>query len=241
MRIMINEIELFKSVFKNINLLSDGVDFVFDNKGLAIGMLDKSHTIYYSCIFDKTFFTEYEYDDNNQGLYSLDATEFNKILKKCKGDELVITFTDECIIRNGSKTFTLRLLDELTNYNPSPPNIPYVYGVDVPIKFLKESLKDCEMFDQDVWFMTKGNKLVLSGDGMLGKYSNEYISDKELETTNSKFSIEKLSILLGADKISDETVIRGGNDMPLILETINPSEDVKLTGLIAPKIEVDDE
>lgn len=236
MRIELTEVGLFKSVFKNIGLLSDGVDFVFDEEqGLKIVMLDKSHIIYYSCHFMKSFFIDYEYE--LPGVYSLDSSELGKVLRKCSGDELIMEFHDnECVIRNGTKTFTLTLLDVEANNNPAPPNLPYVYSVDVPYKHIKESLKDCDMYGNKVSFNTKGHSLYLEGEGMMGKYSNEYTSDKELETTNSTYGIEKIMTILGADKISDRIIVKGGNDMPLILEITNVAEDVKLEGLVAPVI-----
>lgn len=236
MRIELTEVGLFKSVFKNVGLLSDGVDFVFDEEqGLKIAMLDKSHVIYYSCHFMKSFFIDYEYE--LPGVYSLDSTELGKVLRKCSGDELIMEFHEsKCVIRNGTKTFTLTLLDVEANNNPAPPNLPYVYSVDVPYKHIKESLKDCEMYGNKVSFNTKGHSLYLTGEGMMGKYSNEYTSDKELETTNSTYGIEKIMTILGADKISDRIIVKGGNDMPLILEITNVAEDVKLEGLVAPVI-----
>ena len=236
MRIELTEVGLFKSVFKNVGLLSDGVDFVFDEEqGLKIAMLDKSHVIYYSCHFMKSFFIDYEYE--LPGVYSLDSTELGKVLRKCSGDELIMEFHEsKCVIRNGTKTFTLTLLDVEANNNPAPPNLPYVYSVDVPYKHIKESLKDCDMYGNKVSFNTKGHSLYLTGEGMMGKYSNEYTSDKELETTNSTYGIEKIMTILGADKISDRIIVKGGNDMPLILEITNVAEDVKLEGLVAPVI-----
>lgn len=236
MRIELTEVGLFKSVFKNIGLLSDGVDFVFDEEqGLKIAMLDKSHVIYYSCHFMKSFFIDYEYE--LPGVYSLDSTELGKVLRKCSGDELIMEFHEnKCVIRNGTKTFTLTLLDVEANNNPAPPNLPYVYSVDVPYKHIKESLKDCDMYGNKVSFNTKGHSLYLTGEGMMGKYSDEYTSDKELETTNSTYGIEKIMTILGADKISDRIIVKGGNDMPLILEITNVAEDVKLEGLVAPVI-----
>ncbi len=236
MRIELTEVGLFKSVFKNIGLLSDGVDFVFDEEqGLKIAMLDKSHVIYYSCHFMKSFFIDYEYE--LPGVYSLDSSELGKVLRKCSGDELIMEFYEsKCVIRNGTKTFTLTLLDVEANNNPAPPNLPYVYSVDVPYKYIKESLKDCDMYGNKVSFNTKGHSLYLTGEGMMGKYSNEYTSDKELETTNSTYGIEKIMTILGADKISDRIIVKGGNDMPLILEITNVAEDVKLEGLVAPVI-----
>lgn len=236
MRIELTEVGLFKSVFKNVGLLSDGVDFVFDEEqGLKIAMLDKSHVIYYSCHFMKSFFIDYEYE--LPGVYSLDSTELGKVLRKCTGDELIMEFHEnKCVIRNGTKTFTLTLLDVEANNNPAPPNLPYVYSVDVPYKHIKESLKDCDMYGNKVSFNTRGHSLYLTGEGMMGKYSNEYTSDKELEATNSTYGIEKIMTILGADKISDRIIVKGGNDMPLILEITNVAEDVRLEGLVAPVI-----
>jgi len=235
MRIVTDEVDLFKSVFKNIGLLADNVDFVFDeNEGLGISLLDHSHIVFYSCRFLTTFFTEYEYA--GQGTYSLDATELNKILKKCRGDELEIVFDEDCRIRNGSKTFTLGLLDVDTNRTPVPPSIPYTYSIDVPMSFLKESIKDCEMYGHFISFNATDYTFKAYSEGMMGKYFNEYTSDKELEPSESKYNVDKVAIILGADKINDIVTVKGGTDIPLVLEITSPAEDVRVMGLIAPVI-----
>lgn len=235
MRMMINEVDVFKSAFRNVALLADSVDFVFDeNEGLGISMLDHSHIVYYSCRFLPTFFTDYEYV--GQDTYTLDATELNKVLKKCRGDGLEMIFDEECTIRNGSKTFTLGLLDVDDNRTPIPPSISYTYRIEVPMNFLKESIKDCEMYGHFISFGTSDYTFKLFSDGMMGKYSNEYTSSKELMATESKYNTEKISMIMGADKVSDLITIMGGNDMPLMLEITNPAEDVIVKGLVAPVI-----
>lgn len=232
MRLVVNDIELFKSVFRNIELLSDSTDFILGENGLKLSVLSRGHTIFYECIFDRSFFTEYECE--RMDIFSLDSGELKKILRKCKGDELELSFDESCTIRNGSKEFELNLLEVEYDAHPGLPSIPYIYSIDVPIGFLKESLKDSEMFSNEICLMTANDLMRISSMGVLGRYSNECHSDKELDASVSYYSIEKVMTILGADKVSDRIMLKGGTDLPLVMEISNLADDVRLTGLVAP-------
>lgn len=231
MRMEITDIEAFKAVFKNIDSLSDNINLICTTEEMKFNLLDRTHTTFIGCTFEKAFFNEY--DVTEEETYSVSASEFNKVLKKCKGT-VMIEFDESLIVHNGSKKFKLNLLEPEYDNTPSMPTIPYKYNVNVPVKFYKESLSDCLMFSGDIEILTDEDKLVFASDGMLGAYTNSYDCDKQLESSKAKFSIEKLQ-MANAEKINDTVNIKGGDDMPVLMEITNPS-GLKFTCMVAPKI-----
>lgn len=232
MNIIINDVDMFKSAFKKIDVLTDTLDFVCTNEeGIKCQLLDKSHIMFVKYHFSKEFFEEYELDNDDK--FSIAADEFLKVLKKCKGNELILEFGEDLKIRNGSKTFTLRLVENDAAI-PDLPMLRYTYKVNVPITFWKESLSDCQLFETDVHITTNEEGVIISDSGMMGEYSNIYY-ENGLDNTHSKFNIEKLD-LLDSRKISDNITLKGGDDMPILCEVENPI-GVLMSWLLAPKID----
>ncbi len=234
MRCVINDIAAFKQCFKGLGVLCDSIDFICETDGIRLEILDKSHITFVKATFKESFFTEYENDKPE--IYSVDADEFEKVLKKVKGDELVLEFDESLTITNGGKRFVLYLMDVEYNAHPGMPNIPYAYNVDIPYGFLKESLADCGMYSIQTVITTKDNVLTFNADGTLGEYSNSYETTKDLEPCRTKFSIEKLKIMQ-TDKISEYVNIKTGNDLPILLTAMNLSEDLTMQMMIAPWVD----
>ncbi len=113
--------------------------------------------------------------------------------------------------------------------------MPYDYKVEIPISFLKETLKDIKLFSNDVFINTAEYDFTLSSEGTTGSYANKYICEKSLENSNAKFSAERFTTMLGADKVADKVTIKGKSDSPLTVELENIG--ITLKYMLAPKIE----
>lgn len=238
MRCVINNIESFKACFKGIDTITDNINFSCNKKEMRYDLLDKTHTVFISCVFERGYFTEYEIKADD--VYSVDATEFNKVLKKCKGDEVILEFDESLTLKNGSKKFTLNLLEEEYGNIPSLPLIDYKYDAEVSHEFFKESLSDCEMYSDDVMIHVEGDDVTFYSAGVLGEYQNTF-TDEEMNAMacDGKYRIEKLKVL-DTKKISNIISLQGGEDVPILVTAANVPQDLTLRMMIAPIIGEDE-
>ena len=226
-------IEGFKSIFNNLGDVVDTVVFECYNDRVEFNALDRSSTVFLSCIFGMDYFLSYECPESDR--FSIDSTEMKKVLKSCR-DELTLTFDDSSLmIESTTKKFQLVLIDE--NYDPiRPPQVEHFVKFDVPVKYLKSMVKDIELFAKDVTINTLGNQVSFNTEGHSGKFMDIYEVNDDFSPKKVKVSTDKLKTCLGSDKVSDDMILEIDTDMPLILR--QEGEGISLTYMIAPRVDV---
>lgn len=233
MKCEIADVASFKSLFNTIDDVFDEMVFNYDQEGIRFGGLDKPHILFMFVNLDQDYFVDYECAE--PGTFALQVSEIKKILKNVK-DNLSIEYKDnKIILSSNNKKFSL--FEHEVDYSSTPtlPEVPYIFNVNIPINFIKDSLKDIALFSDSIKINTTQNDFIVSCAGTMGDYSNKYICDKELEESSSVYRNKYIKIMTGADKVADVMTIKGANDTPLTIELENMGITVKY--MLAPVIE----
>lgn len=233
MQVDFANVESFKSLFNSIDIFED-VKFICTPEEIKFKALDKSHTTFVQVSMNNDYFLDYECESIEE--FCIDVLKVKKCLKSIKNELILKYDAGKIVLKSGNKKFELFEVD--SDYSsPDLPKIPCDYSATIPLSFMKECLKDCELFSQEIYFNTSNNEFKISTEGVDGVYDNTYTCDKELEPSRCKFNTEKMKILLGADKISSEVTIRGKTDTPLTLSIKDTGITVEY--LLAPLISVE--
>ena len=223
----------FKSIFNSLNTIVDTLTFECYQDRVEINALDKSHTVFISCVMGNSYFCSYECNEEDR--FGIDTTEFRKIVKSCK-DSLILEFDNEAVIINSnSKTFKIFQVNDDLN-TPKPPEMEYFVSFEIPISFLKSMLKDIELFAKVVTLKSSGNQVSFSCEGTSGKFNETYTVDDDFSLKKVSISTEKFATCIASDKVSDNVELQIETDSPLILK--QSAEGIKLNYLIAPRIDV---
>ena len=233
---------IFKSAFDSISSIVDEITLTADSEALHLRCLDRSHITFIIMDLEKTVFDEYECDIPEK--IAIDCDDFNKLLKKCKTNEILKLETDDNNLimtfeGDGKRKFKLPFID-LEYDNPVPPQMSIPCKISIPSSQLKTYISDMEFFSDKLTFMIDENYFKVSADGQKGDGEIEYLHGENiLEVVKSMYSIPKLQEIMKAEKFSKECSLEVGEDMPLRISFTLPTDDGKLEYLLAPRLEQD--
>lgn len=242
-KLCLNPVKLLKSIFEPISMIVDEVQIQTDSEGLRLNALDKSHISFISLNMMTSYFDEYVCEAPQK--INIDTNELMKILKRGKNDDTLIMTLEEnnlIITFNGTakRTFKLRLID-LEYDNPTPPSINYDANIEAPLNFLKDSCSDISIFSDKISFTCDEDYLHITGVGDFGDAEIKYVhGEKITETTKSIFTLTKVKDMLRCDQVSEFVRLGLGTNKPLSLSFVSLSEEVKLSFLLAPRIETEE-
>lgn len=233
----------FQVIMEVASKLLNEVKLECDNDGLRFSGLDKSHICFFNVDFHRQYFEEYNCPTPESLI--VDSQEFLEVLKRMKNDDRLIIESNEYHLRilflgEATRTFNLRLID--SDYDtPSMPGLEYPNtDVDVPFSEWIDYLKDCSLYDNKVNVKMREDQLGLSISGDKGSYESWYdVGEDGLETVQSTFSLEYLQKFNALSRISNFLLISLGKDMPLTIKIKDLAETLKVTLLLAPRIESD--
>ena len=231
---------IFKSAFDSISSIVDEITLTADSEALHLRCLDRSHITFIIMDLEKTVFDEYECDTPEK--IAIDCDDFNKLLKKCKTNEILKLETDDNNLimtfeGDGKRKFKLPFID-LEYDNPVPPQMDIPCKIRIPSSQLKTYISDMEFFSDKLTFMIDEDYFKVSADGQKGDGEIEYLHGENiLETVKSMYSIPKLQEIMKAEKFSKECSLEVGEDMPLRISFTLPTDDGKLEYLLAPRLE----
>lgn len=233
---------IFKSAFDSISSIVDEITLTADSEALHLRCLDRSHITFITMELKKTVFDEYECDEPEK--IAIDCDDFNKLLKKCKTNEILKLETDDNNLimtfeGDGKRKFKLPFID-MEYDNPQPPQMDIPCKISIPSSQLKTYISDMEFFSDKLTFMIDENYFKVSADGQKGDGEIEYLHGENiLEVVKSMYSIPKLQEIMKAEKFSKECSLEVGEDMPLRITFTLPTDDGKLEYLLAPRLEQD--
>lgn len=234
---------IFKTAFESIASIIDEITLTADSEGLRLRALDRSHITFVVMDLNKELFDEYICDVPEK--INVDATEFLKILKKCKTSDILQLSVDDnnlIIIFEGDATrrFNIRFID-IEYEQAQPPMIDHPINLTIPSDLLRDALTDMKLFSDKLLFKVDQDYLHLTTEGPFGDGAIQYIHGANVaEACRAMFSIEKLTDIMKASKFSKECTLSLGNDLPLKITFKLITGDGELSYLLAPRLETDD-
>ena len=232
--------KIFKECFNGVSRIVDECTIECDSAGIRLRALDRSHISFINLNFNASLFDEYECDVPET--VSIDTIDFNQILKRCKGDDVlkINTADNDLIITfdgDSKRTFKLRLID-LDYDTPNPPYVDLPVNLNLNCNIITDALKDISLYSEKITFNVDGDYLKITGGDEYGSYETKFIHGEDVnEDVKCSFSLDKIDDMLKLSSICDVCSLYLGNDMPLKLVLNINKDDGFISFLLAPRLE----
>ena len=236
---------IFKDAFDGISHIVDEVELQFHQEtGMKLCALDKSHITFIELEFKTSLFDEFECETPEKVI--IDTIKFMSILKRMNTGDILKLSTDEgnfIITFEGDarRTYKLRLIDAEYE-SPQPPAVVFPVTVKIRTNIVKDSIEDMSLFSKYCKWSVDEDYFIVSCDGELGDSTVKYLHGEQVqEYVESKLSLDKIKDIFRASKISEEAIIRLGNDIPIAVEFHLITGDGCIKFLLAPRLSAEDD
>ena len=251
MKIQINQKEktdLFVNLFTNLKFITENVNIECLEDGLYIQGMDNSQICIYELKIHKSWFNEYEYDENS--IYGINMNILSRILSVKNDNQNIILYdeNDKLSIDFSSenkeeinKYFQLGLL-EIDQDKMGIPDTEYDINIEFKSKTFKTIINELTNFgddlkifyDENIYFQTSSiessMKLELTEDNV-----EELTMTEDSENLNIAFSIKYLYIFSHFYKLDDTVKIGISENIPIQVK-YEFGEDAYCKFYLAPKI-----
>lgn len=241
----IDNFEQFKIFFDVIYDITELIEIQLFTDHITCSILDKAKTRFMSVTYQDDFFAVYEKGDEDSVV--LFVEDLHKIIKSVsKIDYVLLETNDNYLIcklesdNGNSRVFEFVLPSEFID-SPQPPSINFPASFELNLKDLKQSINDLKVIGSDeILFKTLDNTLNISA-GIEVTANYVYVINLQDECVNvtSRYSINYLEQLLKFNKISKCGTFKIGDDYPIVYSFKDEVMGVEVTGMIAPRLEID--
>ncbi len=221
--------------------------FVATQDGLSLRAMDSARVAMIDLKLPVIYFPDFKVEGEKVS-FAISIADMIKAFRGIKkGYKLTMELSEENTLRlnllgKGRHVFDFPLLDI------SPESIPalklnFEVLVKIETDIIGNAVKNLEKFSDYVVFKATKDKLVLSGRSEKGKATSEFLKDEliMLEVTResiSGYSTEYLLNILGKSELSEITILRFGNRMPLAV-TYQLAGEGEISYYLAPRTEVE--
>lgn len=242
----IDNFEQFKVFFDVVYDITDLIELQLFQTHMKCSILDKSHTRFMNVEFKKDFFPVYEVDDVES--VTLFAEDIHKIVKSANKIDNVILETNEnyLICKFESNNGNVRIFEFVLPVDhiesPQPPTLSMPVSLMVNLKDLKQGINDLKVVGtKEIQFNVQKDLLsITAGTETTTNYVyNIIVDNKSDEKLSARFTLEYIEQLLKFEKINKSIKISVGDDYPLLYSLDDEIMGINVSGLIAPRIEVD--
>lgn len=245
MKLEIFDNSIFKVAFESISKIVDEVECNVDSEGFHLNAIDRSHICFVSLDLHKGLFDTFICEAPQK--ICLDTSEFIKILKRAKKDDVLGLSVDEnnliiTLKSDVDRKFKIRVID-IEYDTPTPPSIDVPCLINVPSSIVKDALTDMKLFSDKLFFLINQEFFVVDTNGEFGDANFQFLHGESgvNEVAKSSFSIPKLEEIFSASKFSDTVEIGLGNNMPVTINFKLVTGDGELKFLLAPRIDAEDD
>ena len=241
----IDNFDQFKVFFDVVYDITDLIELQLFKDHMTCSILDKAHTRFMTVEYKKEFFSVYEVDDAES--VTIDAEDMHKIIKSSnKIDSVTLETNDDYLIckfesNNGNSRIFEFVLPADYIESPQPPSIELPLKVKLDLNDLKQGIKDLKTLGSgEIRFVVSNDSLsITSGQEITGNYSLNIPIDN-VGDASANFTLEYIEQLLKFDKINKTVELSMGDNYPLLYTIEDDIMCVKVNGMIAPRLEVED-
>lgn len=248
MLLEIDNFEQFKVFFEVVYDITELIELQLFKDHMFCSILDKAHTRFMTVEFKSDFFALYEVEDVES--VTLFAEDIFKVIKSAsKIDNVILKTNDNYLIcklesRNGnSRIFEFVLPAEYIE-SPQPPSLSLPVSFQLGLNEIKQGIKDLLIVGTtEIQFnIIDGLLSLTAGTEVTTNYAYNIPMDVEVdEPVVSRFTLDYIKQLLKFDKISKTGNFELGNNYPLLYSFEDEIMGVAVKGMIAPRVEVEDE
>lgn len=246
----ISDPQLLQNSLQSIsNVITEGV-FQFTEDGVELVAADPAMVAMVDFHMDKDAFDTYDCDGaekvgvNIENLYSI-------IRRAGSDDTLTLTLNEEesklmlTMQNHSTRNFSLALLNLDDSDIPSTSDLDFNVEADLNTALLSDAIGDAAVVGDSVTVSTDDEAIIIASEGdssnaefRIDRGSNGMLDMDANGPARSMFSLDYLSKMIKAKKLSDTVKVRLGEDFPMRLDFETP-EKVRLGFILAPRIEED--
>lgn len=243
----IEDVGLLQDSMKTISdLISEGL-FQLKEDGIHLVAADPAMVGLVDFHIEKDVFENYELDEeskvglNLENLYSIlrRANSDDTITLEVKDDESKFYINME---GRSTRNFSLPILNLSEDDIPSTDQLDFTFEGELETNVLESAIKDAMVVSDSVTVTASKDSIKISAEGDQSDVDfkitegSEGVLELSGEEANSMFSLDYLSKMIGAKKLSDTVTVKMADEFPVRLEFEIPDE-ANLSFVLAPRIE----
>ncbi|MFB6181001.1 MAG: proliferating cell nuclear antigen (pcna) [Candidatus Nanohalobium sp.] len=243
----LEDVGLLKDSMKTISdLISEGL-FQLQEDGIKLVAADPAMVGLVDFKIEEDVFESFELDKetkvglNLENLYSIlrRANSSDTITLELKEDDSKFYIKME---NSSTRNFSLPILNLSEDDIPSTDQLDFTFEAELETDVLEGAIKDAMVVSDAVTVSADGDQLEIEAEGDQSNVDftitdgSEGVLEMEGSEAKSMFSLDYLSKMIGAKKLSDTVTVKLGQDFPMRMEFIIP-EEVDLSFVLAPRIE----
>lgn len=244
-------------IFNCLKQFSDTVSLRFSEEGIYVQGLDGSHVSLFEWKLTPSWFTEYEWDgDEDSGLESVHTGIMHKVISMFQqdqtmimeingSDKLSLSFTngkDTC-----DKHFELPLID-VDNEIMTIPEKDSDIDLIISSKKFSDLVSQFEIFDSTMSFKFSDEDIIMKASGMDGSMTasmslddvTEFAMAEDKDIIKQAFALRYIRMMSNFSKISNETIMEFTVGAPMTLK-YDMAENSYIKFYLAPKMDFDDD
>ena len=239
------EVSLLKDSMKTISdLISEGL-FQLEEDGMKLVAADPALVGLVDFKLMEDVFDEFDLDEETK--VGLNIENLYSILRRANADD-TITFELEdsrfhiTMENSSTRNFSLPVLNLSEDDIPEVGNLEFDFEAELEAPVLEGAVKDSMVVSDAVTVSASDEELNIRAEGDQSNADftitagSEGVISMEGDPVKSMFSLDYLSKMIGAKKLSENVTVKLGDDFPMRMEFVRP-EEVDLSFVLAPRIE----
>lgn len=245
MKLVLAEPKYLKEPIGIISELVNEVKFKINPDKLEVVAMDPANVA--MAVFKLLGSAFLEYDVKETTEIGVNLSEIKAVFRRIRGNDSLIIETEKGKLKltlKGSSTrrFFLPILD-MEGRDQKVPDLQFASTITIPSSELAQAVEDMDIVGESVSLITTDNRFSISSSGDLTKADADFSENAEIKVTGetnstSKYSIEYLKKMIQGSKLSDQAIIKFGNDYPLRMEFFVLNK-LQLFFILAPRVDND--
>ncbi len=245
MRVVLQDIEIFRNAMDTISSFITEGTFKFEKDGVNLMAMDPSSVAMLILKMLPSMFLEYNVNSES---ITIPMQEFTKIVKRCKPSERMIFEKKEnkfliTIEGDYKRKFYLPIIEPSESVLKAP-NLKFNSIIKIESSVVENGIKDAEMVSDNIILIANKDQFVMRAVGtnsnaelVIDKNSSSLISIETKEDSQAKYSIDYLDRILKATKLSKQIEIKFSTNYPLEIDFVK-KDKLKLVFILAPRVDV---